>query len=259
MQRLGKNHGKYHGERIDIHQVLRDVEDSAARTGWERDPLVVSEKNVLPAFHRRASNPSQRAYISSGIHGDEPAGPLAVLKLIQENQWPEGLDVWLIPCLNPAGFLQNTRENEDGIDLNRDYRSLSTPLVRAHVAWLNRQPRFDVTLLLHEDWESNGFYLYELNPTSMSSLAKAMIDQVKPVCPIDTAPLIEDRPAQEGIISANPDLLKRPDWPEAFYLIHYKSPLSYTLEAPSDFPMATRIDALVAGVRAGVAKLNVES
>ncbi len=259
LHRLGKNQGRYFGERIDIQQVLREIEDLAPRTGWEREPLVVSERNVLPAFHHHTSNPRKLVYISSGIHGDEPAGPLAVLRLIQENQWPEGIGVWLIPCLNPAGFLHNTRENEDGIDLNRDYRSLSTPLVRAHVAWLNRQPRFDVTLLLHEDWESNGFYLYELNPTSVPSLAQAMIGQVKLVCPIDTAPLIEGRPALEGIIFANPDLMKRPDWPEAFYLIHNKSPLSYTLEAPSDFPMTTRIDALVAGVRAGVEKLKVES
>jgi protein MpaA len=250
MERLGQNQGKYHGERIDIHQVLREIEDFAARTGWERDPLVVSEQNVLPAFRRNAANPRQRVYISSGIHGDEPAGPLAVLKLIQQNQWPEHLGVWLIPCLNPAGFLSNSRENEDGVDLNRDYRSLKTALVRAHVAWLNRQPRFDVTLLLHEDWESNGFYLYELNPTLVLSLAKAIIDQVKTVCPIDTSPLIEDRAAENGIISANPDLMKRLDWPEAFYLIHNKSPVSYTLEAPSDFPMATRVDALVAGAGA---------
>ena len=44
--------------------------------------------------------------------------------------------------------------------------------------------------------------------------------------------------------------MKRLDWPEAFYLVHHKSPLSYTLEAPSDFPLATRVQALAAGVQA---------
>ena len=44
----------------------------------------------------------------------------------------------------------------------------------------------------------------------------------------------------------------RPDWPEALYLITHKARLGYTLEAPSDFALATRVDALVAGVRAAV-------
>lgn len=248
MVRLGKNSGGYQGERIDIHQVSCEIEKLAAAAGWQRDPLEVSEQTLLPAFCSPSPGPQPGVYISSGIHGDEPAGPLAVLKLFQENRWPRGLGVWLVPCLNPAGFARNCRENEDGIDLNRDYRSLKSPLVRAHTAWLSRQPRFDVTLLLHEDWESNGFYLYELNPNRLPSFSDAIIKRVQNVCPIDAAPMIEGRPAANGIICANPDLLKRPDWPEAFYLVHEKSPLSYTLEAPSDFELTTRVDALVEGV-----------
>jgi hypothetical protein len=211
---------------------------------------------IVPAFQRAAPGALHQVYISSGIHGDEPAGPLAVLKLLKENEWPQRVGVWLIPCLNPAGYVRNRREDEDGIDLNRDYRALKSALVGAHVAWLQRQPRFDATLLLHEDWESNGFYLYELNPNRVPSLAEAIISRVKEVCPIDTSPVIEGRPAQDGIICANPDLTKRPDWPEAFYLIHHKSALSYTLEAPSDFPLPTRIDALVAGVRGAIESIQ---
>ena len=44
-------------------------------------------------------------------------------------------------------------------------------------------------------------------------------------------------------------LLERPDWPEAFHLIHNKTRLSYTLEAPSDFPLLTRVNALAPAVR----------
>src|SRR5438552_13536089 len=216
MQRLGKNNGRYQGECIDIHSILREIEERAAATGWERDPLLLSQQNVLPAFRRAGAEVSPCVYISSGIHGDEPAGPLAVLKLFQQNQWPQGVSVWLVPCLNPAGYVRNCRENEEGVDLNRDYRSLKTEMVRAHTVWLARQPRFDVTLLLHEDWESNGFYLYELNPGRMPSFSEAIIKQVSTVCPIDTSPLIEGRAAENGVICANPDLMERPDWPEAF-------------------------------------------
>ena len=51
--------------------------------------------------------------------------------------------------------------------------------IRAHAAWLRNQPNFDVTLCIHEDWESKGFYLYELNPTGRPTLADAMIAAVQ--------------------------------------------------------------------------------
>jgi hypothetical protein len=165
------------------------------------------------------------------------------------------MNLWLIPCLNPRGYELNTRENEVSIDLNRDYRTLSTPLVQAHAKWLEARPRFDASLLLHEDWESNGFYLYELNPDRRPSIAEPIVTAVKEVCPIDLSPVIEGRDANDGIICANPDLAKRKDWPEAFYLIHHKTPLSYTLEAPSDFPLVTRVQALVRGVKSGLSAL----
>jgi hypothetical protein len=252
MRRLGLNVDAYKGETINITQVLYDLEQLAATTGWERDPLKVSEKNALPAFRRLPANMGRRIYLSSGIHGDEPAGPLAILELFQQNQWPDDLGLWIIPCLNPSGFLLNRRENEAGVDLNRDYRLPRTEVVRAHMAWLNQKPRFDLSLLLHEDWESNGFYLYELNPELKPSVSEAIMNKVKEVCPVDTSPMIEGRPAKNGIICANPDLLKRPDWPEAFYLVHHQTPISYTLEAPSDFALSTRVKALVTGVRAAL-------
>ena len=65
--------------------------------------------------------------------------------------------------------------------------------------------------------------------------------------------IIEDRPAKNGIIRPNLDPHTRPQWAEAFYLIMHKSRLGCTLEAPSDFPLSTRVNALVAGVDAALA------
>jgi len=265
MQRLGKNHGGYHGETIDIRTVLHDIETAAQQHGWSLEIFYDTGKFKLLALHRQPlpiRNPSTlrsrtaaedrrsptRIYLSAGIHGDEPASPLAALRLLQENRWPASLDLWFCPCLNPMGFVLNRRENADGKDLNRDYRHLEAAETRAHVAWLERQPQFDLHLLLHEDWESHGFYLYELNPENRPSLAEHIITRVAGTCPIDRSEIIEDRPAQNGVIRPNFDPAMRPQWAEAFYLIMQKSRLGYTLEAPSDFPLATRIDALVTGI-----------
>jgi protein MpaA len=254
-QRLGKNRGSYQGETIDIHKLLKDIQEIAGKTGWSLEPLNVSESLQLPAFQKIAKRPRKHLYISSGMHGDEPAGPLALLRLFEEDEWPDDISLFVIPCLNPGGFMRNTRENEEGVDLNRDYRSRTSTLVRAHIRWLEQRPRFDLSLLLHEDWEANGFYLYELNPDLQPALGEAMIQRVKDVCPIDDSVLIDGREAKDGIICANRYLKDRPDWPEAFYLIHHKTRLSYTLEGPSDFPLLTRVNALAAAVRAALEAL----
>ena len=257
VQKLGKNHGGYHGDTIDIRAVRRDVERSAQLHGWASDLFHESGGFKWLALHRgpevRSQKSEARIYISTGIHGDEPAGPLAALKLVHENHWPKNAEVYLLPCLNPTGFTLNRRENTDGKDLNRDYRNPQTAEIRAHIAWLERQPRFDLYLCLHEDWESHGFYLYEQNPDSKPSLAEQIVEAVQRVCPVDQSEMIEDRPAKNGIIRPNIKPHERPDWPEAFYLITHKSRLGYTLEAPSDFPLPTRVNALVAGVNAALA------
>jgi hypothetical protein len=249
VQRLGRNKGGYLGETIDIHQVLRDDLKAARQFGWQIEEMPVSENLDLLAFRREVREPVKNLYISTGIHGDEPAGPLAVRQLLMENDWPVRADIWICPCLNPTGFPLNRRENANGVDLNRDYRHLRSAEIRAHVAWLKQQPNFDLALCLHEDWESHGFYVYEVNPDREPSLGEKMMQAVSKVCPIDLSTVIEERPAQGGIIRPDTDPAIRPQWPETLYLITNKTRHSYTLEAPSDFPLPTRVAALAKAVR----------
>lgn len=255
LERQGKNLGAYFGETIDIRAVLPHVEVAAQEHGWSAESFGHQGEFNLMALHRRSagnSSFSKRIYLSSGIHGDEPAGPLAGLRLLQENNWPEDFELFFCPCLNPTGLLLNKRENADNIDLNRDYRNPQATETRAHIAWLERQSPFDLYLCLHEDWESHGFYVYEQNPDNRPSLAGNIVSAVSKVCPIDLSETIEGREAHDGIIRPNLDPKARPQWAEAFYLIVNKSRLGYTLEAPSDFPLETRVNALVSGVNAAL-------
>lgn len=256
MQRLGKNHGAYHGETVNIREILREVEHIARRCGWQVEVFHASEGFQWFALHRQPTLPAShpfRIYLSTGIHGDEPAGPLAALRLIQNNQWPAPAEIFLLPCLNPVGFTTNKRENAHGIDLNRDYLQPQSAEIRAHIAWLEKQAGFDLCVCLHEDWESHGFYLYELNPDHKPSRAEGIIAAVKQVCPIDHSEIIEGREAHGGIIRPNLDPRTRPLWPESFWLLQHKTRLSYTLEAPSDFPLLVRVNALMAAVKGALA------
>jgi hypothetical protein len=254
VQRNHKNIGGYHGERIDIDAVLRDFDRVASDHGWTPEVFHHGPNFCLTAWRRPARAAARRRiYLSAGIHGDEPAAPLAALRLARADFWPADAEVTLIPCLNPTGFRVNQRENSGGLDLNRDYLHLKSPEVTAHVAWLQRQANYDLCLCLHEDWESHGFYLYELNPQHRTSLALGMMASVQEVCPVDRSPVIEGREAQGGIIRPSVDPRTRPQWPEAIWLLLHKTSLTYTLEAPSDFPLSTRVDALVVAVQAAVA------
>lgn len=254
--RLNKNQGRYFGEGIEIQKVVRDGLAAARQFGWTIEKLNSIPERELLAFQRPSKPNAKRVYISTGIHGDEPAGPLAILEMLQANQWPEGVAIWLCPCLNPTGFPLNSRENDQGIDLNRDYRDPQTDEIRAHVAWLAKQPEFDLTLCVHEDWEAHGFYLYEVNPEHRASCAEAIIDAVGKNCPIDPSPMIDARPARNGIIRPDLDPSKRPQWPEAFYLITNKTRHGFTLEAPSDFQLAMRVKSLVTAVQTALESIR---
>ena len=110
----------------------------------------------------------------------------------------------------------------------------------------------DLCLCLHEDWESHGFYLYELNPDGVPSASDRILEDVSRVCPIDFSETIEGRPAKNGLILPTLDARTRLQWPEALFLITHKTRLCYTIEAPSDFPLLLRVEALVVAVRSAI-------
>jgi hypothetical protein len=260
MRRLGKNIGRYLGDTVDIEVVLRGIESAARSDGWEIESFLKSDRVELKALHRGPASsiqhPTSSIYLSAGIHGDEPAGPLAIQQLLQEDVWPPDCEFWICPCLNPTGFPSNSRENWEGLDLNRQYLEPKADETIAHIAWLQRQPKFDLTLVLHEDWEAHGFYIYELNPDDQPSLAPLMLEAVKECCPIDLSEMIEGRPATGGLIRPDIDPRSRPQWPESFYLLQHKTRHSYTLEAPSDFPLSVRRKALVVALKAALIAIS---
>ncbi|HMC80006.1 MAG TPA: DUF2817 domain-containing protein, partial [Acidimicrobiia bacterium] len=64
---------------------------------------------------------AQRKLLVVGcIHGDEPAG-IAIARQLERLTPPPGIDVWVIENLNPDGTAANTRQNANGVDLNRNF------------------------------------------------------------------------------------------------------------------------------------------
>jgi hypothetical protein len=242
---------------FDPAAIAARFESSARAAGFRVEHYHEIEGCPQLALTKRTRGPRPRIYLSSGMHGDEPAPPLALLELLAAGFFDDRATWFLCPLLNPTGLVRGTRENAAGLDLNRDFLDLRAAETRAHVAWLQRQPPFDLTLCVHEDWESTGYYLYELNPNQRPTVADAILAAVSRVCPIDEAAIIDGRPtAATGIIRPVDDPLLRETWPEAIYLRAHHTTLSYTLESPSAFPLEQRIAAHRAAIATAVTKLG---
>jgi protein MpaA len=71
-----------------------------------------------------------RILVIGCIHGNEPAGIAVARRLIRATA-PTHTTLWVIPDLNPDGVAADTRQNADGVDLNRNFpwrwRPLDTP------------------------------------------------------------------------------------------------------------------------------------
>lgn len=119
--------------------------------------LPAGEEELLHAVIERPGAPL--IAISAGVHGDEPAGPSALLQAVREGL-PEEFAYVLWPCTNPAGYRMGTRRNGEGRDINRSYGGEMTAESRAVAgSWPGRTPI--LALDLHEDPETTAFYCYE--------------------------------------------------------------------------------------------------
>ncbi len=83
----------------------------------------------IVAYHRYSqARPGARVLLVIGqMHGDEKTGR-RVIDRLRSAPLPAGLDMWLIPTVNPDGNAHNTRGNAHRVDLNRNFP----------VTWLKR-------------------------------------------------------------------------------------------------------------------------
>ena len=100
--------------------------------------------------------------ITGGIHGDEPAGVEATLRFLERDNAAllKRFRFWVIPCINPYGYVHDIRENGEGADINRSFETeevLEASIVKRAIG----QTRFSFAIDFHEDCDATGFYLYE--------------------------------------------------------------------------------------------------
>jgi protein MpaA len=68
----------------------------------------------------------RKVLVVGAIHGNETAG-IPVLRALRRRAAPRGVELWLIPSLNPDGVAAGTRQNARGVDLNRNFPNAWRP------------------------------------------------------------------------------------------------------------------------------------
>jgi protein MpaA len=192
--------------------------------------------------------------LSAGVHGDEPAGPWALLSIVRDGLLDArfGYRIWC--CTNPSGYERYTRENADGRDINRSFNAGgTTPEARAIVT-ANRDRRFALVLDLHEDFEADGFYCYEpvVEGTAPigASIVRALDDEGLPVqdledtfelgYPPDAAHL---RTLERGHVMPDPAAERAffPGTPYSLHMLRRSARRALTLETPRMLGWAARL------------------
>tara|TARA_B100000676_G_C17932951_1_gene761982 strand:- start:121 stop:891 length:771 start_codon:yes stop_codon:yes gene_type:complete len=188
----------------------------------------------------------RRALISGGIHGDEPGGVETIVKFLEERRYLNYLDEWeitLLPCINPFGYEFGIRENHQGKDLNRLFKEKLPPLeVIFAQSIINKG--FEITIELHEDNESNGYYLYQKGiERKHEEIGLNILKSLKGIIPINLDDQIDGSKAEGGVIGKELDVSTMDWWPMALYSFSKNTKMCLTLEAPSCYELKKRVNA----------------
>jgi hypothetical protein len=183
-------------------------------------------------------------YISAGIHGDEPASSAALISWAEKNaRQLKRFPLLIFPALNPWGLTNNCRTDAAGADLNRLFHRDDQPVIKA-VKKVVAPFQFRLALMLHEDYDAEGFYLYEIK-RMLPFWGEELLTAVGRVIAIEPRARIDGRTARAGLIRRrfNRALFARMGYPEAIWLHEFHAERSLTVETPSEFALEQRVRA----------------
>lgn len=182
----------------------------------------------------------------AGIHGDEPEGTHALLRLVswleQRPSLAQGYCLFLYPICNPVGFERRTRSSGSGRDLNREFWIGSREPEVVYIENQLRMNRLNGIISLHTDDTSDGVYGYARGATLSRHLIEPALRAAETCLPRNRREVIDGFRASDGVIrSSYPGILRAPAGVRP-------SPFELILESPSKAPEYLKETALALAV-----------
>lgn len=231
----------------DYRHLIARWRAVARAAGVRLQTLATAGDDPLFFLRTAALGDTGGLYISAGIHGDEPASSEALITWAEKHagklaRWP----LLLFPCLNPWGLRMNCRFDAAGIDLNRAFYREDLPVINT-LKRIAAPHQFHLALMLHEDYDGQGFYLYEIKRLT-PHLGEALLAVAGRHIAIDPRRKIDGRKAGGGLIRRRFDRrrFERMGFPEAIWLHECHAQRAITTETPSEFALDQRVRAHVA-------------
>ncbi len=217
----------------------------AGRGASVREVACVGARRTLLLAEIVAARDAPAVALSAGAHGDEPAGPWALLSIVRDGLLDRRFSYRIWPCTNPSGYALGTRANAEGDDINRSFNGGgTTPEARAIVT-ANRDRRFELAIDVHEDYEGEGYYCYEPVVAGEAPLGGAVVraldDEGLPVQTLDDAFDLGYPPEahhlrrlERGRVLPDPDAERAffAGTPYSLYMLRRAARRSLTLESP---------------------------
>lgn len=216
----------------------------AAKQRMQLRKFASADGHALVSLRTPALAKDGGIYLSAGIHGDEPASCAALLDWASaQGRRLRDLPLFIFPCLNPWGLRNNIRLDAQGNDLNRSFHRKDLPQITALTRLLEGY-RFEAAVMLHEDYDGEGLYLYEIQRSEPYWGEQLLAAGAKAI-PLDPRKRIDRWHAQDGLLRRRFDRMKyqRIGYPEAIWLHLHHSERTFTVETPSEFAIEQRIDA----------------
>jgi protein MpaA len=112
------------GRKLSAPAVLSAASIAAAAAQPASAERLVFGRSVdgrpLVAWSLGSAHARRKVLVVGCIHGNECAG-LAIIRALRRRSVPEGVQLWLVPEMNPDGTAADTRQNAHGVDLNRNF------------------------------------------------------------------------------------------------------------------------------------------
>lgn len=228
----------------DYRHLIARWRKVASRAGLPLRPLARADGHTLYYLRTPALADTGGIYLSAAIHGDEPASSEALIGWAEKNvDRLATLPLLIFPALNPFGLIHNTRTDAGGADLNRLFHIDDHPVIAA-MKRVVAQRQFALALMLHEDYDAEGYYVYEVKRDT-PFWGEHLLEKAARFIPIDRRVRIDGRTSTAGLIRRRFQraVFLKMGYPEAIWLHESHARRALTVESPSEFALEQRVQA----------------